>query len=155
MHTSMSTMRTNNDRERERSVNQQYDAETIWLVRKTLESFFSLFLCRIFEMKVYTYIYIYLSIYWPRTGSVDTIDLILIPVQYPFDILHFVETMMLMRVSKEKNSFHRSNDLDAKNEPMAMVMLLMMNDMNDNFVDDVHVLFQEFVLILCNDFSMV
>jgi hypothetical protein len=63
--------------------------------------------------------------------------------------------MMLMKVLKEKKSFHRSDDLDAKNEPMVMVMLLMMNDTNDNFVDDVRVLFQEFVLILCNDFSMV
>jgi hypothetical protein len=98
---------------------------------------------------------IYLSIYWPRTGSVDTIDLILIHVQYPFDIYYDVEMMMMMmKVLKEKNSFHLSYDLDAKNEPMVMVTLLMMNDTNDNYADDVRVLFQEFVLILYNDFSM-
>jgi hypothetical protein len=94
-------------------------------------------------------------IYWPQTGSVDTNDLSLTHVQYPFDIYYVDETMMMMtKALKVKHSFHLSYDLDAKNEPMVMVMLLMMNDTNDNYVDDVYVLFQEFVLILHNEFSM-
>jgi hypothetical protein len=62
---------------------------------------------------------------------------------------------MMMKVLKEKSSLHPLYDLDAKNELMVMVMLLMMNDMNDNYVDDVHELFQEFVQVLYNVFSMV
>jgi hypothetical protein len=42
------------------------------------------------------------------------------------------------------SSFHLPDDLDARNAQMAMEKFLMMNDMNDNYVDDVHELFQAY-----------
>jgi hypothetical protein len=101
-----------------------------------------------------TYLFGFVLVYWLKTGSVDTNDLILIHVRCPFHICDVAEKMM-MKVLKEKSSLHPLYDLDAKNELMVMVMLLMMNDMNDNYVDDVHELFQEFVQVLYNVFSMV
>lgn len=61
---------------------------------------------------------------------------------------------MRTKVSKEKNSFHRTYDSDAKNESKEKVMWLMMNDTNDNYADDGYEWFPEFVMILDDDFSM-